>query len=244
LVSATGVGGSRRERVRAATVEEIKATARRLLVEQGPQSVTLRAIAREMGMTAPALYRYFPSHEDLLHAVITDIYDELADELEASRDELPDSEPGPRMAAMARCFRRWGVTHPQEFALVFATPLSATLPSPLDKAASRFAEAFIGAFFLVWRERPFAVPADDELPQGLVDQLTAYRQQLSEAYGATALEIPIGSLQVFLSGWVRLYGFVALEVFNHLAFCLADAEPAFETVLGEIAAVMGFDTVP
>ena len=60
---------SRRDRLRAATIEEIIATARRLLVTSGPEAVSLRAIAREMGMTAPGLYRYFDSHEELLRHV-------------------------------------------------------------------------------------------------------------------------------------------------------------------------------
>src|ERR1700720_1935995 len=72
---------SRRDRVRAETTAEIKQTARKILVEQGPEAVTLRAIAREMGMTAPALYRYFDSHEDLLTHVVADIFTELADEV-------------------------------------------------------------------------------------------------------------------------------------------------------------------
>ena len=59
---------SRRDRVRAATTGEIKETARQILVAEGPGAVSLREIAREMGMTAPALYRYFGSHEDLLRA--------------------------------------------------------------------------------------------------------------------------------------------------------------------------------
>jgi AcrR family transcriptional regulator len=108
---------TRRERVRAATVEEIKATARRLLVEEGPESVTLRAIAREMGMTAPALYRYFASHEELLRAVIADVYDELADALEAARDAIDEDEPAERLFAMARAFRGWSVDHRREFGL-------------------------------------------------------------------------------------------------------------------------------
>src|SRR6266851_7983869 len=72
---------SRRDRVRAATTQEIKQTARRLLVSQGSEAVSLRAIARAMGMTAPALYRYFDSHEELIRHVVADIFTELADEL-------------------------------------------------------------------------------------------------------------------------------------------------------------------
>ena len=69
---------SRRDRVRAATADEIKQTARHILVAEGPEGVSLRAIAREMGMTAPALYRYYGSHEDLIRHVIADIFTEIA----------------------------------------------------------------------------------------------------------------------------------------------------------------------
>ncbi|HEX6937099.1 MAG TPA: helix-turn-helix domain-containing protein, partial [Actinomycetes bacterium] len=68
---------TRRERVRDATVREIRRTARSLLVDQGPDALTLRAIAREMGMTAPALYRYFASHEEIVEALCQDVLDEI-----------------------------------------------------------------------------------------------------------------------------------------------------------------------
>ena len=87
--SASPVGPSRRERVRTATEAEIKATARRLLVEEGVEALTLRAIAREMGMSAPALYRYFDSHEALMEAVVQDLLDELVAVLQAARDAEP-----------------------------------------------------------------------------------------------------------------------------------------------------------
>ncbi len=74
---------SRRDRVRASTSQEIIATARRLLVSEGSAAITLRAIAREMGMTAPALYRYFASYETLIHHVVADIFNELSDYVEA-----------------------------------------------------------------------------------------------------------------------------------------------------------------
>ena len=72
---------SRRDRLRAATIEEIIATARRLLVTNGPDAVSLRAIAREMGMTAPGLYRYFGSHEELVRHVIAGIFTELSGDI-------------------------------------------------------------------------------------------------------------------------------------------------------------------
>ena len=232
---------TRRERVRAATVAEIKATARRLLVEEGPESVTLRAIAREMGMTAPALYRYFASHEELLRAVIADVYDELADALEAARDAIDEDEPAERLFAMARAFRGWSVDHRREFGLVFATPIPVAVdaPSPLDKAGSRFGAAFIGAFFELFKRRPFPVGADEDLPPALRDQLADYRDLLCRQIGDQVLELPLGSFETFLSCWVQLYGFVALEVFEHLTFALVDPEPAFEANLRHLAGRLG-----
>src|SRR5215217_9425237 len=96
---------TRRERVRVETVEEIKQTARRVLVEQGANGLALRAIAREMGMTAPALYRYFASREDLVEHVVADLYDELSDVLEAARDAESPELPGARILAVSRAFR-------------------------------------------------------------------------------------------------------------------------------------------
>jgi len=236
---------TRRERTRAATVREIKTTARRLLIEQGAESVTLRAIAREMGMTAPALYRYFDSHDALLSAVVADVYDELADSLEAARDAIAPSDPGTRLLEMAREFRHWSTEHPREFGLVFATPVPLVIdaPSPLDKAGSRFGAVFVDAFFQLFRERPFAVRADDELPLDFRDQLDHYRQQMCTQLGDVVLAIPLGGYEVFLECWVRLYGFVALEVFDHLTFALTDPEPAFESHLHGIADRLGI-TVP
>jgi AcrR family transcriptional regulator len=236
---------TRRERVRAATVEEIKTTARSLLVDEGPESVTLRAIAREMGMTAPALYRYFDSHDALLRAVVADIYDELADALEKVRDRLPEDDPGGRLLAMSREFREWGVRHQREFGLVFATPISGGLdvPSPLDKAGSRFGAAFIEAFFQLFKARPFPVPADDQLSFALRDQLEDYRNVLCDQIGDKVRHIPLGAFDAFLRCWVQLYGFVALEVFEHLTFALVDAEPAFESNLAYMAAQLGVEVV-
>src|SRR5215213_5276949 len=113
---------SRRDRARAETLREIKDTARRVLVEQGVDGLALRAVAREMGVTAPALYRYFTSREDLVEHVVADLYDELTDVLEAARDAESPELPGARILAVSRAFRTWATTHPAEFGLLFGSP--------------------------------------------------------------------------------------------------------------------------
>jgi hypothetical protein len=234
---------SRRDRVRAATIEEIKQTARRLLVEEGPGDVSLRAIARDMGMTAPALYRYFGSHEDLLRSVVGDIFGELADEIHAaiaSAAAASGGDPGYKVAEACRAFRRWALAHRPEFALVFGTPLPGVNVEDDDlteACARRFAGNFFSLFLELWQTSPFPVPAPGEIDPGLREQLTRYRDGLGT-------DLPLGALLTFLRCWVRLYGIVSMEVFGHMSFALHDAEPMFEVMLAELAALVGLQYRP
>lgn len=247
-MSAVPVGG-RRERVRAATVQEIKATARRLLVDEGQQGVTLRAIAREMGMTAPGLYRYFPSHEDLWQELCLDTYGEIAEAIEAALEPIPRDEAEERLLLAARRFRSWAVEHPREFGLVFGMPLPGVeqvkdITDPAKASGLRFALVFTGAFAELWVKRQFPVPDDAQLPTRLADQLRAYRDSVAGAGLDTAAALPLGAVQVFLQAWVQLYGVVTMEVFGHLGFCLSDAGEFFETELALIGRMLGVDAPP
>lgn len=221
---------TRRERVRAATVEEIKKTARQLLVEQGPAAISLRAIARRMGMTAPAIYRYFPSYEAVRDAVCGDLEDELAEELVRARDEFPDEQAAARLAATFQAFRGWAVGHPAEFSLMFASARQDG--ASRRETAQRFGRVFFDIVVAHWRRAPFPVPAPDSLPIEL-------REQLERLVAALGLPVPVGVAYVFVSGWARLYGMVALEVFGHLDFALTDVEPLFHAEMSRLAAQLG-----
>lgn len=231
---------SRRDRVRAATTGEIKQTARRILVAQGPDAVSLRAIAREMGMTAPALYRYFASHEDLLRHVVADIFTEIADDIHAAIQAAAQASGGDMVAKLvAACgeFRRWSLGHKDEFGLLFGTPLpglEAVHDDVVDDCAAKFSGTFFALFGELWRKHPFPVPADDEIDPSLRAQLGRYRDGLGS-------DLPLGAFLTFLRCWVRLYGMVSLEVFGHLHFALDDPAPMFEITLAELAGLIGLD---
>src|SRR5215831_20068143 len=237
---------SRRDRVRAATTDEIKQTARRILVSGGPDAVSLRAIAREMGMTAPALYRYFGSHEELLKHVIADIFIELTTDLHAAivaADATTGGDLTAKVTAAAREFRRWSLNHQREFGMLFGTPLPGVNIEQDEITAEcggKFGNTFFALVLELWHKHPFPVPADDEIDAGLLDQLERYREGL----GDLAAGLPRGLLLTFLRCWVRLYGIVSLEVFGHLSFALHDAEPMFEVMLAELAALVGLQYVP
>jgi AcrR family transcriptional regulator len=240
-------GGTRRQRQRAATVTEIKAVARALLVDRGSASLSLRAIAREMGVTAPALYRYFDGHEALVEALAADFYNEVSDSMEAATAQVPADQPDAgtqvalRLIAAATAFRSWSVAHPAEFSLIFGTPIPGVALDDENSAACiagrRFGLVFAALFLQLWAVRPFAVPDLTELDPRLVPQLDAYRQRLG-------VDLPIPVVYVFLSCWARIYGLVTMEVFGHLTFALQDPEPAFATELGQIGRLMGLHEIP
>jgi AcrR family transcriptional regulator len=244
------VSPSRRDRLRAATIDEIIQTARRLLVKDGPQAVSLRAIAREMGMTAPGLYRYFGNHEELVRHLTASIFTELGHDIhqaieaaappaarvnEAGPDDAERATLTVKMVAACREFRRWSLNHQGEFALVFGVPLPGLDDGRYDLADEcnlAFAGTFFALFLELWRKVPFAVPADEQIDPGLRGQLGRYR----DALGTT---IPLGVVLTFLRCWTVLYGAVAMEVFGHMRFALEDPAPMFEITLGDLAALVG-----
>jgi AcrR family transcriptional regulator len=248
---------SRRARLRAATQDEIIQTAQRLLVREGPAAVSLRAIAREMGMTAPGLYRYFSSREELIRHVIAGIFTELgADIKEAISTAIgaswaalgsPAADPAAltpeqrtalmtgKMIAACRAFRQWALNHPAEFALIFGAPLPGIDDGRrdiADECAMQFAGTFFTLFLELWNAVKFPVPSPDQIDPALLDQLVRYRSQLG-------VDVPAGAVLTFLSCWVRLYGAVAMEVFGHIGFALDDAAPMFELTLTDLAELVG-----
>jgi AcrR family transcriptional regulator len=235
---------SRRDRLRAATSEEIIQTARRLLVQSGPEAVTLRAIAREMGMTAPGLYRYFDSHEELLRHVCADIFTELGEGIRQAIDaaavpagaaDQVTAKLTVKMVAACREFRRWSLSHQAEFGLLFGVPLPGLDDGRYDIAdecALAFAGTFFTLFLELWTRVPFPVPDAADIDPGLRDQLGRYRDLLGS-------DIPVGAVLTFLRCWTVLYGAVAMEVFGHMRFALSDPAPMFEITLGDLAALIG-----
>jgi AcrR family transcriptional regulator len=234
-------------------MEEITATARRLLVEQGPEAMTLRAIAREMGMTAPGLYRYYSSREDLFRHVIATMFRELSGDVRRAIDQVALAADGAAVArgdaspeqvrqhltvklvAACRAFRRWALGHRDEFALLFGVPLPGLDDGRFDVAeecALEFAATFYALFIELWHVTRFPVPAPGEINEGL-------RAQLDRFGASLASDAPDGALLVFLRCWVLLYGAVSMEVFGHLGFALDDPAPMFEFTLTDLARLVG-----
>ncbi|MBT8226398.1 MAG: TetR/AcrR family transcriptional regulator [Dactylosporangium sp.] len=229
---------NRRERLRAATIGEIHAVARRLLVQEGAGAVTLRAISRDMGMTAPALYRYYPSLDDLLHGLYATFYDESRQHVETTIEAAPGG-PGARMFIACRALRAWSIDHPAEFTAMFASRASVkpggAAPEPgLHAAGMRFADTFLRLFVDLWQHDGIVTPPDADVPPPLAAQLTAFLTQHH-------VPLPVGAMHAFVSAWVRLFGMIALEVFGYLHFCLTDSQAMFEAELAAIGRQLGLE---
>ncbi|GAA1605243.1 TetR/AcrR family transcriptional regulator [Kribbella hippodromi] len=227
-----------RDRRRAATVAEIKAAARRLLVGGGTAAVGLRAVARELGLTPPALYRYFPSHEALLSALVADLYDELTTALLDLQNADPDIDLGTRLYLLANGLRDWALAHPAEFGLLFGTAVpdpegDCHDQTPGHRAAMRFGGLFKELVAAVWHQKPFPHPSEEQLGPVLVEQLRAESEHFRG--------MPAGAIYLSLNYWTRLYGLICMEVFGQLHWVLPDAAAYFEAQLFEIGEALGLD---
>jgi AcrR family transcriptional regulator len=237
--SAAPVAPSRRARQRAATLAEIRSEARRLLVDGGEAAVSLRAVARQMGLTPAALYRYVDSHEELMQVLSVDIHDDLTAALEAARDQTPSPAAADRLREVSRRFRSWALDHPIEFGLIFANPMQAVWEQPcsdLEAAGQRMGSVFAELFGELVTSGQLPVPAVADVDADLLAAVLALGEQ---HLGTGKGELPPTVLVRFVECWTRLYGCVALEVSGQLHWAMTDTAPMFELTLRECADLLG-----
>lgn len=239
---------TRRGRERSATDHDIKQTARTLLVEHGPEAVTLRAIARALGITAPALYRYYSSRDDLIEHLRLDVISGLADELTTEIAALR-GDGALQLFAICKGFRRWALTHTREFTLVFASPTggvgsAAASVATLKRVTEPFGRIFLTAAGEVLAKHDVAAPTADQVPPELHDDLAAYRGELLSVLNESGLDIPadkldLGTTYLMIQFWARLYGHVTLEVFGNYPILVSKPDALFDAMLADLAREIG-----
>lgn len=155
-----------RDRARAELTQEIKDEARRQLAEVGAQGLSLRAVARELGMVSSALYRYFPSRDSLLTALIVDAYNAIGEAAEKADD--PAERPRTRWRLIWQATRAWARQHPHEYTLIYGSPIPGyQAPQDTVAPAARVALALAEVAVTAPLEPAFPGPA---LPDELADQ--------------------------------------------------------------------------
>jgi AcrR family transcriptional regulator len=203
---------SRRERQREATYGEIVRAARELLAEN--VELSLRAVAGRMGMTAPALYRYVASYQDLVDLVAFEIDKAATGTFAAAADALPESDVAGRLVASATEFRMWALANPREFTLAFANPVAdAQCVRREELTMSTSGHLMTGQMRAVWEHNHHPIPALEDLPPSVLAAVT--EPLIPAKVDDLALE-DRGLVWLYMQGWTALYGVVALEVFGHM----------------------------
>jgi AcrR family transcriptional regulator len=203
---------SRRERVRAATLAEIKGCALDLMREQGSIQVHFSDIARAMGMTAPALYRYFADRDDLLTALIRDAYNDLAEVVNAAVSPVPLEDDWGRLRAGMQAYRSWGDTQPERFTLIFGLPIPGFV---VDEEAGT-TEAARGAMDALMALVVGAHQGGRLEPPVLTRVDSRVADLMAEKRPAEDTSLPPAACEGVLHAWMTVHGFVALEAFGHL----------------------------
>lgn len=229
-----GTAPSRRERQRQATLDEIVEAARELLAEPG--GLSLRAVAQRVGMTAPALYRYVASYQDLVELVARAIDAETAVLLREARDSRPDDDPAGQLVCAAVAFRRWALTHREEFGVVFANPSVPPVDSVDDIRDPQVGLVFTDLLIALWQRYRFPVPSVQELDPAVVATLS------DPVLPARAEQIPpeaVGLQWVITQSWMSFYGTVTLEVFGHCDPRIIGSGALFRAMLAHQADLLG-----
>jgi len=233
-----------RERARAEVTREIKEEARRQLLATGADGLSLRAVAKELGMVSSALYRYYPSRDDLLTALIVDAYNALG-----AAAEQALARPAPareRWIAACHAIRDWARSNPHEYALVYGSPVPGyRAPDATIGPASRVPLAFAGVVRDALATGELAAPRE-ALPVtgGLAGQAAA----LSAALAASAASprspgayasVPPDALVRAVIAWTQLFGMISFELFGQFVGSFEPADALFAYTVAQLTAFVG-----
>lgn len=249
---------TRTERQRAQLVRDVKDAALAQLRDVGAEDLSLRAIARDVGMSPAGLYRYFDGRDALVTALIAEGFDDLADHLftaiglddlveaahgrppaEVPEVVAPDAPPADRMLALARAYREWGLVHPNEFGLLYGDPVRG-YAAP-DGGVTVAANTRVS--------RAMLTPLVEALLTGRLRVAPAYasirddpggERLAADIAGIVGHDVGPGAALAMIGAWARLHGVVSLEVFGQFHWLYPDrATPLFEAEVATMVDDLG-----
>jgi AcrR family transcriptional regulator len=213
-----------RERVRAELIREITEIARRQLATEGAAGLSLRAVAREMGMVSSAIYRYFPSRDDLLTTLIIDGYNAVGAAVEKAEAACPPEDHAGRWLAACRAVRNWALSHPHEYALVYGSPVPGyEAPEQTIGPASRAAAVFGKIIGDAYRAGAMADP-----PGPVVPVPASFTPDAARLRDAILEGAPDHIAAAALIAWSGLFGLVSFELFGQFENVVTDRAAFFD----------------
>ncbi|WP_327308212.1 TetR/AcrR family transcriptional regulator [Streptomyces sp. NBC_01298] len=225
-----------RERARIEVTAAIKDEARRALAAEGAAKLSLRAVARELGMVSSALYRYFPSRDELLTALIVDAYNSVGAAAEAAdaRSLAAGGTPRARWAAVCASVRAWALERPHEYALIYGSPVPGyTAPIDTVGPASRVGNTLIGIVRAAYEGRGIALPP---LPAELRPEAARMAADFAEG-------LPPEAAAALVAAWAQLVGLISFELFGQFNRVVEDRDAFFAHAAGQLAHGVGLPAV-
>ncbi|MGE5463307.1 MAG: TetR/AcrR family transcriptional regulator [Syntrophothermus sp.] len=190
--------------------EQIKETAWEQIAEFGAPALSLRAIARALKISAPAIYNYFPDRDALVTALIIDAYTSFGDSQLAARDAIPEKDIPGRLHAIGMAYRTWALTHPQRYQLIFGTPIPG-YEAPMAEVLPSAARSLSALVSVVEQLRVAGKLNVKSFPQ--VKEEYKYGFETWKTFGG---DVDILSLSVAMIIWARVHGIVSLEIAGNM----------------------------
>lgn len=228
-----------RETVRA----RILAAARARLTDEGPAQLSLRAVARDVGLVSSAVYRYFASRDDLLTALLVADYDEVGAAVEAAEAPVDRADHLGRWTAACRAIRTWALAHPGDFALLYGSPVPGYVaPQDTIEPASRATHVLVRIVTDAWADLEGALPrigtgpaAGDPARTGaaIADAVDYTRRRGFHA------DPPPEAVLRLLMAWTTVFGVLSFELFGHAVGSVSDPDAYFDEVVVRLAHDLG-----
>lgn len=207
---------------------DIKMEARRQLAEVGAQGLSLRAVARELGMVSSALYRYFPSRDHLLTELIIDAYNAIGAAAEDA--DQPQADLRGRWAAVWHAVREWALAHPHEYTLIYGSPIPGyQAPQDTIAPAARVALVLAG----------IVKEAEIEPPQGHVPLPGVLREQAERLMTSLETEVEPITVTRLLIAWTQLFGMLNFELFGQYVGSVDPTDAFFAHTTEQMAEFIG-----
>jgi AcrR family transcriptional regulator len=227
-------GRTARERARAEMIGEIKAAARQHLAIEGASALSLRAVARDLGMVSSAVYRYFPSRDELLTALIIDAYDALGEHAERAARRAAKAPAAQRWRTVARSIRSWALDHPNEWALLYGSPVPGyAAPADTVGHATRVALAMVEVV------RAAQASGEWRAPEQTIAVAGPLRSELAALAGDLDADLSAGQAGELVLVWTQLFGLISFELFGHLKGVVEHNAAFYDDVADQLGARLG-----
>jgi len=230
---------------RQAQYDAIKRTARELMQQNGTDGLSIRAIARELDMTAPALYYYFENMDALITALIVDGFNAIADAMEQARDTHADAHPVEQLMEILLGYRQWAITNRADFQLLYGNPIP-KYHAPREITVPAVIRGFvviISAIQAVLDTGEVAIPDYMLVLPPEVEQtffaIVANTNETTQGQRDMMSEISIDAMILGIQGWSQMHGLIMLELFEHLQPVVGDTEIYYRHQIQNMFRTMG-----